>query len=145
MRFDLDPKQKIGTMTRLAAHEGRAAVRGMLEISGEHRRSILVSTHDQRQCLHETEGRTDLERVRPVTEAIFIDVTVLAGRDIALDAKTDWFTPLVLQELSLLAPSLGSAIWLFLGWRQTVGDLGEARFPIVYGTSGLGGRAGAPT
>lgn len=81
--------------------------------------------------MDENEGAPDIERLRTVMGAILILVAVLAGLDIAMDAPTDWFTPHILLELTLLAISLSSAIWLFLGWRRTAGDLGATRTQLA--------------
>jgi len=81
--------------------------------------------------MEENEGAPDIERLRTVMGAILILVAVLAGLDIAMDAPTDWFTPHILLELTLLSLSLGCAIWLFLGWRRTAGDLGATRTQLA--------------
>jgi len=81
--------------------------------------------------MRESDETPEIERLRLVMVGILALVAVLAGLDIALDAPTNWFTPHILLELTLVALSLGSALYLFLGWRRAAGDLGETRSQLA--------------
>ncbi len=79
--------------------------------------------------------RSDLDRLRLGMVVVLCVVASLAALDIVLDRPTNWFTPHILLELTLVTISLGSAVFLFAGWRRTAGTLGETRSQLAATTA----------
>lgn len=73
----------------------------------------------------------DLERLRIPLVVVLAVVASLAALDIVLDAPTDWLAGHIILELLLLTLSLGTAVYLFVGWHRAASDLDETRSQLV--------------
>lgn len=69
----------------------------------------------------------DFPRTDLVLALAFLAVVIGGITDLILDAPRDWRSPHVLFELALVALSLGLAVYLWHGWRQTTRALHDAR------------------
>ena len=66
-------------------------------------------------------------RVTPLVVLAFLAVVVAGVIDLVLDDPASWLTPHVIVEASLIALSLGLAVYLWRGWRLTSRTLDRTR------------------
>lgn len=66
-------------------------------------------------------------RITPLVVLAFLAVVVAGVTDLVLDDPTSWLTPHVIIEASLIALSLGLAVYLWRGWRVTSRTLDRTR------------------
>ena len=77
--------------------------------------------------------RVDEERpaATPVVVTLLLLVATGGAIDLILDAPSDWRSVHVIVEATLMIASLGTAVWLWRGWRRATSSLAELRREAV--------------
>lgn len=70
-------------------------------------------------------------RVRMVVSAVLVVVVIGGAVDLYFDAPTNWLTPHVLIELTLMAVSAGVALYLWRQWSRAAAGLAGARVTMA--------------
>ena len=65
----------------------------------------------------------DSGRLRHLVTGLLAILAIGGALDLYFDQPTRWFTPHVLVELALMSVSAGTAIYLWLGWRNAAASL----------------------
>lgn len=80
------------------------------------------------------EGTEDIESLQRLRRWVLVGlcgIGLLAATDLVLDRPSTLWSAHVLLEFSIVALTLGGALFLWRGWRRTAVDLGEARLDVA--------------
>jgi DNA-binding NarL/FixJ family response regulator len=75
----------------------------------------------------EAQDGLDSARLRLLVTVLLAVVAVGGAVDLYFDQPARWFTPHVLVELTLVAVSAGTAVYLWRGWRNAAESLATTR------------------